>query len=617
MVIDGSLLGVEKLINEVRRPPKALYAWRTGEIQDEIEKTVGKVGSYTLALMIFGGAALICFYEAILRKALPIWFPFLALIIAAYALERRSRAQRQLIHLWSLEDFYARGMARLERDWKSLDGGAQFADLDHSYAADLDLFGQGSLYQLVCSARTQIGRETLVDWMKVWATVEEVRGRQEAVVELRERRDLPEALALAGKTDTSDVRPEFLKSWATAPGSVFPIVTRLTAFSLSLAAILLPVTYFIRLIDPIQLWRGAIFVLAAQGLFAVSQREAVKRVLESVGPLAIEMPMVREISRIVEREKFLAVKLQSIASSLARDGAASARIGRLQRLLWLLDQRNNEMFLYVSFCLLWTTQFTMAISAWRDRHGPELREWLKALGEVEALISLSTYAYEHPADSLPDFAETGVIFEAEGLAHPLLDEATGVRNDVRLDDAVRFLIISGSNMSGKSTLLRAIGLNAVLAFLGAPVRCDKMSLSNFAICAAIRVEDSLRDGRSNFLAEMQRLRRMIDMADEKPLLFLADEIMSGTNSHDRRIATEWVVRALVKRGAIGAITTHDLALTEIATSGLAGRNIYFEDSGEGGTLSFDYKLREGILQRSNALNIAHLLGIDSAALEST
>jgi hypothetical protein len=174
-MIDDRLVGVEKLINEGGQPPKAFYSWRTGEIQSEIEKTSGKVNSYTLTLMIFGGGALVCFYEAILRRALPIWFPFLVVIPAVYALERRSRSQRQLIHLWSLEDFYVRGVARLGRDWQSLDGGAQFADPDHSYTADLDLFGQGSLYQLVCSARTQIGRETLVDWMKVWANADEVR----------------------------------------------------------------------------------------------------------------------------------------------------------------------------------------------------------------------------------------------------------------------------------------------------------------------------------------------------------------------------------------------------------------------------------------------------------
>src|ERR1700678_1994770 len=374
------------ILDRGSRTPAGFYARRMSEIQSNIQEALSRVHSHTFFSTLSGAAAVFCFYEAIVPKALPIWFPFLPLIAAVYFLERRWRSQRRFLQLVSLEDFYARGIARLARDWKSLDGGAQFADPDHSYAADLDFFGEGSLYQHVCSARTQIGRETLVRWMKGCANATEVRERQEAVAELRERRDLPEALALAGKTDKSDLRPEFLKSWIAAPGSVFPPWVRLAAFALSLSAVLLPLAYFAHLIDLIQLWHGAIAVLAAQALFAASQRENVKRALEAVGPLAVEMPIVREISKIVEREKFSSTKLRVIAASLARDGAASSRIGRLQRLLSLLDQRNNEAFLYVSFCLLWTTQFTMAIEVWRDRHGAELGEWLKVLGEVEVLI---------------------------------------------------------------------------------------------------------------------------------------------------------------------------------------------------------------------------------------
>jgi len=255
----------------------------------------------------------------------------------------------------------------------------------------------------------------------------------------------------------------------------------------------------------------------------------------------------------------------------------------------------------------------MAIDRWRVHHGRELIEWLQVLGEFEALISLSAYAREHPHDVLPDLLEGEPEFDAQGLGHPLLDTGTSVRNDVQLGDGTRFLIVSGSNMSGKSTFLRAMGQNAVLAWMGAPVRCRKLRLSRLAIGAAIRLQDSLTDGRSHFFAEMDRLRRMIQAAGEGPMLFLADEIMSGTNSHDRRIAAEWVVRALLLRSAIGAITTHDLTLTEIAAGGLPGRNVHFEDTGEGGDIRFDYTLRDGILTRSNALNIAHLLGIDAAA----
>lgn len=238
-------------------------------------------------------------------------------------------------------------------------------------------------------------------------------------------------------------------------------------------------------------------------------------------------------------------------------------------------------------------------------------EWLAAFGESERLLSPSPSAYDHPRDVFPEISEQGPCFEAEGLGHPLLDESICVPNDVDLGESVRFLIVSGSNMSGKSTFLRALGLNAVLAWMGAPVRSARLRLSKLEIAAAIRVQDSLTDGRSHFFAEMQRLRRMIDRAGDGPLLFMADEIMSGTNSHDRRIASEWVIRALVRRQAIGLITTHDLTLTEIATNGLPGRNVYFEDSGEAGKLNFDYKLHSGLLTHSNALNIVRMLGMNT------
>ena len=295
-------------------------------------------------------------------------------------------------------------------------------------------------------------------------------------------------------------------------------------------------------------------------------------------------------------------------------GAPSAyrELSRLQRLVWMLEQRTNPMFSIPSYCLLWGNQFSMAIDRWRRRHGTALRDWLAALGEFEALVSLATYTYEHPHDTFPELLPDGPAFEAEDFAHPLLDGDTAIRNDVQLGTAMRFLVVSGSNMSGKSTFLRAIGLNTVLAWMGAPVRSSNMRLSALQVGAAIRVPDSLVDGRSHFLAEMERLRRMIDSAGERPLLFLVDEMLSGTNSHDRRIAAEWVVRALVARGAIGAFTTHDLALTESASNGLPGTNVHFTDTGGDDTLDFDYKLRPGVLTRSNALNIARMLGIDQA-----
>jgi hypothetical protein len=608
---------VASLTDEKSVRASAFYVRRSDELRDAINENLSRLWRYPISLVLIGILACAGFYLSIVAKRLPIWAPILVLSAGAVALQKRHMHQRRFMQLSSLADYYEKGLARLERKWELLDKGERFIDQDHFYSKDLDLFGHGSLYQLLCSTRTQIGRETLANWMMVPASIEEIRARNAAISELRERRDLPESLTASGPTQTSDFRPEFLNTWVAESPYPFPSWARPLAFLLALSAVALPLLLWSGILGLHDFWIYLVGLLSIQAIFAGTFRSQVKSVLKSLGPLSIELPIIRELLQIVEREQFSSAKLSKLARSLARDGsAASSDIRCLQRLISLAKERENEWFAYLSYCLLWATQFAMAIEHWRRRHGTQMLEWVTALGEFEALISLSTYSYEHPEDTFPELTEKGPVFEAEGLGHPLLDETSCVRNDLQLSETVRFLIVSGSNMSGKSTFLRAIGLNAILALMGAPVRCAKLRLSPLAIGAAVRVQDSVIDGRSHFLAEMQRLRRMIEVANQKPLLFLADEIMSGTNSHDRRIATEWVIRALMLRGAIGAITTHDLALTEIATNGLPGRNVYFEDSGESGNLSFDYKLRHGVLERSNALNIAHLLGIDTAAFEA-
>lgn len=242
-----------------------------------------------------------------------------------------------------------------------------------------------------------------------------------------------------------------------------------------------------------------------------------------------------------------------------------------------------------------------------------VREWIAGAGEFEALCALAGYTYEHPSDTFPELVETsGGWFEARGLGHPLLAESRCVRNDVRLGAETRLLIVSGSNMSGKSTLLRAVGLNAVLAWAGAPVRAQHLKISPLMVGASIRVLDSLVDGRSRFYAEITRLREIVRLAESAgTVLFLVDELLSGTNSHDRRIGAGAIVRMLLDHGGIGMITTHDLALANIAAD-LEGRavNVHFADSLENGRLHFDYRLMPGIVERSNALDLMRAVGFE-------
>jgi len=597
-------------VREKTSPPLSFYERRAGEVNAAVNGAIQQKQSFGMGLATLGLFACIALYESLVAKNFPLWTVLLPAPFAGYLFLQSRSLQNKILRLFRLGEYYDAGIARLTRNWEALDEGREFSDPDHFYAADLDLFGHGSLFQLICSARTQAGRETLANWMKAPCIWEEALARQDAVSELRERHDLRDALAVAGAVKATDCRPGTFRAWASESSSEFPSWRRAVAFVLPFSFVVLPLLYWFRRIDGPTLLQSLMMAGVLQAGYASASFRHTRSISEGVGPISMELPIVSEIFQIIEREHFTSARLVALADRVRQ---ASPPMNRLKWLIRLLKQRDDAYFTAESYVLLWATQFTMAIDRWRRRYGAPMQDWLAAVGEFEALISLSAYAYEHPQDPFAEMLASGPALEAEGMGHPFLDENVAIRNDVRLGRETQFLIVSGSNMSGKSTFLRAIGLNAVLAWMGAPVRCTRLRISPVTIGAAIRIQDSLVDGQSHFLTEMKRLRRMIDTAGNEPLLFLADEIMSGTNSHDRRIATEWVIRALVLRQAIGVITTHDLALTEIASTGLGGQNVYFEDSGEGGNLHFDYKLRRGLLTHSNALNIAHMLGIDAAA----
>jgi hypothetical protein len=577
----------------------------------EADEAIQLRGWYQMGFVSLGVLGCVLLYQAVVIKSLPLWIPFLLVPLGALAGSQMKHFQDKARKLLRIADYYDKGIARLDHKWDSLDEGREFADPDHFYATDLDLFGRGSLFQLICSARTQAGRETLARWMKEPAKVEEVLARHAAISELRGRQDLREILAAVGSLEVSNCHPETFRAWIASAPAPFPLWGSLLAALLVLVVILLPILYGIGVIGLHALiTRLSVAVLLELSVAAIFFRR-VRSIDSSARPLSLELPIVAEIIGIIDRENFSSPSLVALEN---RTREAGKPFARLRLLIALLKERDNPWTAYVSFLLMSATQLTMAVDRWRRRYGTKMLGWLADVGELDALISLSAYAYEHPLDIFPEVRSEGtIVIEAEGIGHPLIHEDVCVRNDFQLGGDVRFVIISGSNMSGKSTFVRAIGLNTVLAWMGASVRCRKLSLSRLAVGASVRVQDSVVDGRSHFLAEMQRLRRMIDVSSKSPLLYLTDEIMSGTNSQDRRIATEWVVRALVLRGAIGIITTHDLALTEIASNGLPGRNAHFEDTGESGNLAFDYTLRPGLLTHSNALNIAHMLGIDAAA----
>jgi hypothetical protein len=508
--------------------------------------------------------------------------------------------------------FYERGIARLEDDWiGGGEKGERFADRSHPYSEDLDLFGEGSMFELLSTARTKAGEERLASWLLSPAPIPEILARQQSVEELRPRLDLREDVALLGDEVNVGAHPEELATWAARE----PVFTARQTQWLQSAAMLIGLFSAAAVV----MWIGygyrktAMVALMIEATFLFLYRAQIARVVAEVERPGRELSLLAEILGRLEQERFAAPMLVRLRSELDADGKPPSRqIARLSRLIQILDSLKNQFFAPIAFVLLIPAQLALAIEGWRRHAGAKIPRWLDAVAEIEALSSLAGYAYEHPRDPFPELVESEVLFEGESLTHPLISESRSVRNDVRLGGEPRALIVSGSNMSGKSTLMRTVGTNVVLALAGAPVRATRLRLSPLAIGASIHILDSLQTGASRFYAEITRLRQIVELTKgDLPLLFLLDEILSGTNSHDRLIGAEAVVRGLVERGAIGIVTTHDLALTRIVET-LNGRaaNVHFEDHLENGRMVFDYKMRPGVVRRSNALELMRSVGLE-------
>ena len=565
-------------------------------------------------LITFGAAAALGF--AIWRTPLDAWLLVVpAAIFAAIAI-RHDIVIRARAAAAALIGFYERGVARIEDRWIGNGStGEQFRNPSHPCADDLDLFGRGSLFELLSLARTRPGERALAGWLTTAAEPAAVAARQAGVRELTPALDLREQLSLAPGLSRDAVHEPELLAWAEAPPALSPpwlrgVALALTAFTLS----------------SLVYWYAAgvetlfYIAIAAQAAFALPYTRRVEHLLHVADGPGRELSALAQALTLLERESFTSGSLAELQTELRRSGVqASVAIARLRRLSEMHDWQHNLIFVGIALLLMWSTHLAWALEAWRRRYGRHVRVWLRVVGEFEALASLSAYAYEHPADPFPELvpvesapgAGTG-LFEGTGLGHPLVPAAKMTRNDVSLSAHRQLLVVSGSNMSGKSTLLRTVGVNVVLAQAGAPVRARSLRLTPLAMGATLRIQDSLQEGRSRFYAEISRVSLLARMASGRPpLLFLLDELFHGTNSHDRLVGAAGVLRTLLDRGAIGLITTHDLALTAIVEAlGPRAANVHFEDSFDGTDMHFDYLMKPGPVTKSNALALMRAVGLD-------
>jgi len=562
---------------------------------------------YLMVFLLLAGVVFVIWILTV-RTRLIAWvaLPALLLVIFGVMHERVIRALRRTARAIA---FYERGLARLRDQWAgSGESGERFANPNHVYARDLDVFGKGSVFELLCSSRTNSGQETLAEWLLAPANPDEVRLRQAAVDDLRNRLDFREGLAVVGEDIRAEVKPELLAAWGEKKAQAVPGAMRIAVFALAAFWV-----FGVAAWAEWGSWQILLLATVINSVVSYKFRELSERSAGAVEGAARDLRLLSQVFGRLEREPFSAPKLSALQAVLRSEGLrASDCIARLNRRVELLISSRNLIVETLDRFVLWSLQWCLSIEAWREKHGLSVRKWLEASGEIEALSDLAAYAYENPADPFPEFTDDAPCFDAEGLAHPLLPESRAVRNDLKLTRNFQLMMISGPNMAGKSTLVRAVGVNAVLAQCGAPVRARRLRISRLAVGASVCVLDSLQGGISRFYAEIARLKLIVDMArGGSPALFLLDELLQGTNSHDRRTGAEAIARSLLERGAAGLITTHDLALAEIAELlRPSAANFHFEDRLENGKLIFDYRLSPGPVQTSNALNLMRSIGLD-------
>ena len=590
--------------------PHDQYAARQAVRESSVAALQRRSNRLSAARLSFGALALAMAWMAWhAHWFTPAWIALPALAFAA-AVAAHVLAEHRLAHASRQVDFYRRGLARLEERWAGTGNrGTLFEDGQHLYASDLDVFGEGSLFELLCAARTPMGARKLADWLLAPADLAEIQRRHREIADLAPRLDQRERIASVAVDGTAAANPQALLEWSRERNDLEHPAVRWLAAGLPAALLAALICAF-----SLGLWAPAIALILLEWGTLYRFRAAIGRINTAVTGAydAGGLRTLAELLRHIEHEAFDSPSLRTLQATLSANGRpASAALNRLAWIASVAEASLGSTFVrwFLNVPLLLPLQTARTAESWRRDHAPHVEGWLEATARFEALSSIAQYRHEHPDDPFPELLATPT-FEAYGLGHPLLPESRCVRNDLALSKATPVVLVSGSNMSGKSTLLRAVGLNVVLAMAGAPVRARTLRLSIMTVGASIRVSDSLREGQSRFYAEILRLRRILSIPEAgTPLLFLLDELLQGTNSKDRRIGAEGLLRTLIGLGSLGLATTHDLALTEMP--GLAGRarNVHFGETIEAGQMHFDFTLREGVATRSNGLELMRALGL--------
>ncbi len=511
-----------------------------------------------------------------------------------------------------------RGLGRLDGQWHTFPStGVKHLGDGHLYAADLDVFGQGSVFQRIDDTGTLAGETQLAAWLKQAApSVAAIAERQAAVRELTPLLDFRQALITEARmAGAQKADPSRFIAWAEADSGLGAI-----RWAYPLAHLLAPATVVLGLLSAMDVVGNLPFLalLGVQLVVVLLTRRPLGRMYEALQLGERGFVRFEETFHAIAHERLSEPYLQALQRGLEPgQGSVPERLQQFARLMGFAALRQSgQLHPLINLLTLWDILVLFRVEAWRVANGRGVRKWFEALAQLEALSSFAGFAFERPDFTYPQLVEAPLTFEATQLRHPLLESP--VANDVRLRGPGSALVITGSNMSGKTTLMRAMGLNAVLALAGLPVAAGQLRLSRVQVLTSMRVKDSLERGVSYFYAEVQRIRTLLDAAKlPLPCLFFLDELFMGTNTKERQIASKHVLRLLLDAGSAGAITTHDLSLCELAQERPEHvENVHFRDHMTQGQMHFDYALRPGVVQTTNALEVLRQAGVPVPTTES-
>jgi hypothetical protein len=539
-------------------------------------------------------------------------FAAIALGLFLYLMKKHNLIAYERDHSRFMGQINAEEKARLQGKHHPEENGNQHADATHPYLTDLDIFGRSSLFELLNRTTTIGGNQLLALWLKQAAQPQEIHQRQQAISEMAPQIDWRQHFQASGMhTKASLPEIEGLLQWMKEPPVLSPrkwlVALVYTLPGLTITAILLSIFTDITYHLP------ALFILLNSGLLGYTFKE-VKDASEKTAKSARVLKVYASLLHRLETCPFQSGKIQQLKSSLQHGNTqASARIRQLSALLYNLEARQNAYFyLVVSSTVLWDIFFVMRLEKWKTEVNDDIYTWLQSVSEAETLNSLAGFMYANPEYCLPTISPDNLHLEARYMAHPLILKDKRVSNSITISGPGKTMVITGSNMSGKSTFLRTVGINAVLAMAGAPVCASGFTVSIFQVFTSMRTQDSLEENVSSFYAELKRLKQLIDsLPAGKPIFYLLDEILKGTNSQDRHAGAQALIRQLHKYNASGFISTHDLALGEMSQE-LPGyvSNYSFNSEIVNDTLYFDYTLREGVCKSFNASKLMQQIGIE-------